>query len=161
MTLTVDSNLVWQCAVFNRVIDKTCTFLQSFPTTLSHKNINSFATFWKNINICEGNNDVPDAIKQRLDIKLPFASQEGNESMAYLENETMVKLDADSFNIVRVHDCEILLSSIKHKCTACVTFRLRLRTIKCRQLNSDDHDLRTTDSSKANLLYLLREEMEK
>ena len=63
---------------------------------------NYCATFWKNINICEGNNDVQDVIKQRLDFKVPFPSQAGNESLAYLENETMVKLDiyTDSFNIV-------------------------------------------------------------
>ena len=45
-TITVDSNLVWHCAVFNRVIDKTWTFHQSLPPT-SDKNINYFATFWK------------------------------------------------------------------------------------------------------------------
>ena len=58
-TITVHSNLVSHCAVFNRVIDKTWTFLQSLPPT-SDKNINYFATFWKNINIYEGNNDVQD-----------------------------------------------------------------------------------------------------
>ena len=72
---TVDSNLVWHCAVFNRVIDKTWTFIQSLPSILD-KNINYFATFWKNINICEGNNDVQDVMKQqRLDFKVPFSSQ--------------------------------------------------------------------------------------
>ena len=100
-----------------------CTFLQRLPPTLSDKNINYFATFWKNINICEGTSDISDVIKQRVDFKVWFPSQAGNKSLAYLENETMVKLDADSFNIVRSQDCEIILSSIKHKCTACVNFR--------------------------------------
>ena len=90
-TITVDSSLVRHCAVFNRIIDKTWTFLQSLPPT-SDKNINYFETFWKNINIYEGNNDVQDVIKKRLDFKVPFPSQAGNESLAYLENETMVKL---------------------------------------------------------------------
>ena len=116
-TITVNSNLVWHCAVFNRVIDKTWTFLQSLPPT-SDKNINYCATFWKNINICEGNNDVQDVIKQRLDFKVPFPSQAGNESLAYLENETMVKLDILIVLILYIHaqDFEILLSAIKWKC---------------------------------------------
>ena len=53
-------------------------------------------------------------IKQRLDFKVPFPSQAGNESLAYLENETMVKLDnTDSFNIEQ--DFEILLSRISNQ----------------------------------------------
>ena len=73
-----NSRFEFSMALFNRVIDKTWTFLQSFQPTLSDKNINYFATFWKNINICEGNNDVQDIFKQRLDFKVPFPSQAGN-----------------------------------------------------------------------------------
>ena len=161
ITLTINDKLEWDCIVYNNHLDKNMPFLVNLPSTLSDANMNSFSDFWQNVAICPGNNDCDDIIQQRLDFKQPFLNCEGTEVTAYLENENMVKLDSETFSVIRAKNCDLLVPASQIKCEKCSQIRGTLRQIRSRKETVECQKASiTSDTSTSNIRYLTRKELE-
>ena len=138
------------------------SLLLNLPETLNEQNMESFTSFFKNIDICEGIKEFQDVISARLEIKQPFPSDTGNltEIVEYQGHAQLIKAN---FEIVRHLNCSYFVDLDEKICKSCQNYTNFLRSSRSRikiNLEPEKKKQRVSDSSKTNVRYLTREELE-
>ena len=76
----IETNNQWHFQLGNKTFDSTSEVLNLIPTSITNENMEQFNTFLKDLQICDGLRGYSDVIQSRLDIKLPFLSETGDQT---------------------------------------------------------------------------------
>ena len=117
----VGKNLNWNIMVFGKSLGLDHPMRQKFPT-LDATNLIEFFTCLKEANICLGNDDFSDIVKDKLNGNIDFKDSSGN-TRAYLETKDFNRINPDSITI-RTVNCELLAEpTSSSRCSQCSKYR--------------------------------------